>query len=79
MRGIVELSKYSYWLVDSLKEFDFEVFVRVWRDLPSSKLDFCFFQRCSSSVGIVYFAWGAVRLERWDVGGIRRRGAKIVA
>lgn len=73
------MSKYSFGLIDSLEEFDFEVFVRVWRDLPSSKLDFRFFQGCSSSVGVVYFARGLIRFERWDFGGIRRRGAKIVA
>lgn len=78
MRGSIEMSKYSLRLIDSLEEFDFEVFERVWSDLPSSKLDFRLFQGCSSSIGIVYFDRGVVRLERWDFSGIRRRRAKIV-
>lgn len=78
MRGSIEMSKYSFRLIDSLKEFDFEVFVGVWRDLPSRKLDFRFFQGCSSSIGVMYFVGGVVRLERWNFRGIRRWGAKIV-
>lgn len=78
MRGSIEMSKYSFRLTDSLKEFDFKVFVGVWSDLPSSKLDFRFFQGCSSSIGVMYFVRGVIRLERWNFRGVRRRGAKIV-